>query len=1055
MSQISKQFYISFIVSLVVGIQLFAQPVNRHALLVGIGAYPKSLGWPLLHADADAEKMKAVLLSNQFAEQNIILLLNADAQHANIQLALKKIYDKAEPEDQVVIYLGGHSQQITDVSGDEADGLDEAFVCADAGSKFKPEEYEGRNHLLDDDLARWIDRISEKITRNGSLLFIYDGAMSKSNKQGSFTKGPFPHFELKPPGQQKQASPEREYDNDWADISFSENNTQVTTISPEALVGCQYFEMPLPDKGYLSPLTVGLSKTLSKPGIRYRDLEKLLKSEQTKMNLPCGWKIDGAITAEIFKKGKVISPKAVEATSFEETNGNVYSIIVGVSKYQNVQPLEYGHADALMFRSMLQTALDARFVEENHYIFLDSNATIKPIIMAFEDLNRKVKEGDKVYFYFAGHGDVENLISRKGHLLLYNSPSNVYKAGGTLPIEDVKDYFAQWLYKRTRVFLVVDACKSGKLAGGLEGKEALLNGIGEGINQSARLLSCQPNEFSQESVSFGGGHGAFTYFLVKGINGIADQNGDSKITIGEIAGYIKDSVSNATLQYQNPLVVGNSSLPFMPKIAAISSSGKAKPNLHFAPDVSGSSTDDSLKKQWKRSFYEHVEAMKFLSPPNSCARTSYDQLLNTFPLDNKLKAELTLAFQNGIDKKAQYLINEYIKGNDQFVQEEVFASTAKELNFMMDHLMKSTDKLYFPTMARKFFFEGRSIKPRQVDNDLHRFTLDKAISNLRSSLRIEPEGAQNYNAIGRLKQANRQYEEAIQNYKKAIEFAPRWKFPINNLATAFHDLSRVKRDRKLLDSSIFYYQKCLEIDPKFAGAHKNLGKAYWNLGQARLAKQQYLKGIFFNPAYVETYQNLGDVYRMEQQYDSANYYLRLGLTIKPNHADILTNLGNVAFELTYQKPEEKIKLLSEAKSFYTLAINSDSLCIEAMLGLGNVFWETGKYDSSAFYYEKTVNLDSLNLTYKNYLFEAYLRKGNLSKAETLGQKMIKKHPNDITTWFDFGVLAVLQKNESQAIARFKKAIALGLTEKAKFEDDPLLEGFRKGREYASLVLGLK
>jgi hypothetical protein len=39
-------------------------------------------------------------------------------------------------------------------------------------------------------------------------------------------------------------------------------------------------------------------------------------------------------------------------------------------------------------------------------------------------------------------------------------------------------------------------------------------------------------------------HGLFSYFLMKGMRGDADANGDSQITVGELGDYIKENVSD-------------------------------------------------------------------------------------------------------------------------------------------------------------------------------------------------------------------------------------------------------------------------------------------------------------------------------------------------------------------------------------------------------------------------------------------------------------------------------------------------------------------------------
>lgn len=1028
-----------------------AQPVSRYAVLVGIGEYPKESKWPRLHADADAQKMKALIRKKGFLDANIELLTNEQATYQSIRLALNKIYRNAEPEDQVFLYLSGHSQQITDRSGDEEDHLDEAFVPYDAQPRYMSSVDEGGSHLLDDEIGNWVSLISEKVTRLGSVFVFYDGGLTSNKKPAIGQKGVMPVFKIPEVVKKTLVDSIRNFDNDWLDISYTIENNQVVTLDPGAPAGCPNLDIRLADGKYGSGLVAGFIATTEKiQSGRFRDLNRSLRQ----MSGGCNFRLDGALQQEIFPKAADRQFVSATETDIEDQKSQIYSVVIGVSKYQNVDPLQYGDADASLFHSILVSQNGTRIKPENQFLFIDSNATIKPIIDAMEEISKKVKEGDLIYFFFAGHGDVENLLSRKAHLLLYNSPANVYKAGGTLPVEYIKDYFQQWIYRKARVFLVVDACKSGKLAGGLEGGSAAVSSLKEVGANSARLLSCQPNEKSEESDEFGGGHGAFTYYMVKGLMGMANTNGDEKISIQEIGSFIADSVSIATERHQNPMVEGNQKLTFLPLVNVLPPANSAVvQNPMQASRINGNSTDDSLKARWVRELRKHLSSKIFVEPANNCAKATFNRISNTFPLDGRFLKIVAQEVQLAIDKKSQSLINAYIQGNELVATEEAFSLASRELHFLLD-ITQMSDPLYFMYLSRSYFFEGRSIQPVLVDNDLNRYKLKKAIRNLRSSLSYEPEGAQNHNAIGRLQQVNRQYTEAISSYKKAIALAPAWKFPINNLATVFDEYALASNNNTLTDSAVYYYHRALVIDPKFVVAYKNLGKVYFNKGLYTQAKNQYRQALILNPNYPEAYQNLGDVYRQEQKWDSAVFYLTKGLNINPTHPDLMTNLGNVYFDQVASNPDLKEKLLNEASTWYRQAIRQNQLCQDALLGLGHIFWEKNQYDSSVYYYRLVVTLDSTAL-HQNYLIEGLLRGGKLVEAEKRGMKLAKSHPFDAMNWFDLGVLAVLKNNPKLAVTRFQKSIGFGLKDKSIYADEPLLQSFIKSKDFAQLQKLLK
>src|SRR5258706_356683 len=66
------------------------------------------------------------------------------------------------------------------------------------------------------------------------------------------------------------------------------------------------------------------------------------------------------------------------------------------------------------------------------------------------------------------------------------------------------------------------------------------------------LTASRDRERSFESKDWGGGHGIFTYYVVKGLEGAADENGDGVVTADELADYARRNVREATKGQQNP-----------------------------------------------------------------------------------------------------------------------------------------------------------------------------------------------------------------------------------------------------------------------------------------------------------------------------------------------------------------------------------------------------------------------------------------------------------------------------------------------------------------------
>lgn len=157
---------------------------NRYALLIGIGDYPQDSGWNKIHGDNDVSIIKTLLLQQGFVEDNIMVLKNAEATKSGILSAMDQLRGKAQTGDVVYIQFSGHGQQVTDLNGDEEDHFDEAWIPYDAKKKYVAGEYEGQNHILDDELNKFLNGLRSKVGIRGKIVLVADACHSGSGSRG-------------------------------------------------------------------------------------------------------------------------------------------------------------------------------------------------------------------------------------------------------------------------------------------------------------------------------------------------------------------------------------------------------------------------------------------------------------------------------------------------------------------------------------------------------------------------------------------------------------------------------------------------------------------------------------------------------------------------------------------------------------------------------------------------------------------------------------------------------------------------------------------------------
>jgi hypothetical protein len=239
-----------------------------------------------------------------------------------------------------------------------------------------------------------------------------------------------------------------------------------------------------------------------------------------------------------------------------------WAVIIGVGEYQSeeIPDLEYATSDARSVRDFLTSSAAGPF-EEDHILFLeDEAATGAAIREALFVFLQQADWNDLVVIYFAGHGAPDP--SRPDNLYLLPSDSDLNALAATgFPMWDVKTALRRQI-SAERVIVIADACHSAGTQEGLGDENAIAGGFSQLFSPSRRLsmTAANSNEFSFEDARWGG-HGVFTHFLLEGLEGAGDLNGDGIITFSEVFDYVQRNVREATEYRQNPQRAGFGDIP--------------------------------------------------------------------------------------------------------------------------------------------------------------------------------------------------------------------------------------------------------------------------------------------------------------------------------------------------------------------------------------------------------------------------------------------------------------------------------------------------------------
>jgi hypothetical protein len=235
------------------------------------------------------------------------------------------------------------------------------------------------------------------------------------------------------------------------------------------------------------------------------------------------------------------------------------AIIIGIQNYKRVPKAEFANEDARAFYDYAIRALGVR--PENIKLMLDEQADEVEILAAFQNwLPVKVKKSKTdVYVFYSGHG----LPGEDGKSLyiLPQGADRQFIAKTALNQQEI--IAALQAVKPKSVTMFMDACYSGQIRTGdtliASARPLALSSTNASFPSEFTVFTASaPDQIASSSPDLK--HGIFSYYLMKGMEGDADENRDGKITAAELQTYILEMVGKQAMtlnRRQEPQMVGD------------------------------------------------------------------------------------------------------------------------------------------------------------------------------------------------------------------------------------------------------------------------------------------------------------------------------------------------------------------------------------------------------------------------------------------------------------------------------------------------------------------
>jgi hypothetical protein len=334
------------------------------------------------------------------------------------------------------------------------------------------------------------------------------------------------------------------------------------------------------DPDGLRSLTITLNgKPLSEYGQRGIDLRKKKKLDDLKGGRQFPFEV--RIPAKMLNDGRNDILLRAENIRGQDTKvrrtfvhraarGTVYLAAIGINRYRDsaVPALKYAEADAHAVAGYFRDHLGVP--PENIFTLVGKEATARNIKKLLGvTLRRKAGPNDQVVIYYAGHGvpEFDTTLADgdqvEKYLLPWDGEVDALYATA-VPMREV-DYLSQ-RFASDRVVFALDTCFSGSASVrdtrartlpekvglrsyGRQLDDAFLRRMAEAKGKII-LTASGINEPSHEIDELG--HGAFTYYLLEGLRGQADLDGDGIVGVLEVYKYLNNKVPARTGFNQTP-----------------------------------------------------------------------------------------------------------------------------------------------------------------------------------------------------------------------------------------------------------------------------------------------------------------------------------------------------------------------------------------------------------------------------------------------------------------------------------------------------------------------
>ena len=245
-------------------------------------------------------------------------------------------------------------------------------------------------------------------------------------------------------------------------------------------------------------------------------------------------------------------------------------------------------------------------------------------------------------------------------------------------------------------------------------------------------------------------------------------------------------------------------------------------------------------------------------------------------------------------------------------------------------------------------------------------------------------------------------------WRATIAANPKSWMAYNNLATEVLKAGRT-------DEALLNYRKAIELDPAYAEAHYNLGNALFRVGQMEQAATSYGRALALYPRYAAAHANLGTALLRLGREEEALTQLKAALEIDPRMAVAEQSLGNAL--LRSGRATEGIIHLGRAAAI-------DPALPRIEHDLAAAFAQTGGAEQAANHWRKVLEANPDDGAANSALGLMLAASGRVEESVGHLRKAARAQPGSAEAHYNLGTSLSRTGRLEEAIAHYREGLQI-------------------------------